>query len=68
MKNYSKERMKYLVEQNPALLAEMQQSGTLGLHLCELQRTANWEYEQLLFSGMDDQVAEQYVLQEYVYV
>lgn len=68
MKNYSKERLKYLVEQNPALLAEMQQSSTLGLHLCELQRTASWEYEQLLFGGMEDQDAEQYVLQEYVYV
>lgn len=68
MKNYSKERLKYLLEQHPALLAEMQQSGTLDSHLCELQRTASWEYEQLLFSGMDDQVAEQYVLQEYIYV
>ena len=64
---YGKLRLKYLQENNPDALAKMEEDGLLDQHLRQSQQRAIWEYEQLLFSGMDEQTAKEYILSEYIY-
>lgn len=66
LNHYGKLRLRYLQKNRPEFLTVMEENGRLSRHLLQAQRFAAWEFERLLFSGMDEKAAEEYVLSEYV--
>ncbi|BCR06813.1 hypothetical protein DESUT3_38820 [Desulfuromonas versatilis] len=59
-------RLTYLQTRKPRLLLSMKRSGVLEKHLLNAQKSAAWEWEQLIFAGMEQEAADQFVLNEYI--
>ncbi|OHB29198.1 MAG: hypothetical protein A2X84_05940 [Desulfuromonadaceae bacterium GWC2_58_13] len=59
-------RLQFLQSCKPELLQEMQHAGALEDHLVSSQRSAEWELDQLIFAGMEEEEAELFILNEYI--
>ncbi len=66
LNRFGKLRLDYLQTRKPQMLRSMEKGGLLVRHLLTSQKNAHWEWEQLVFAGMDEAAAEALVLQEYI--
>ena len=66
LNRFAKLRLDYLETSKPQLLISMKNAGLLEAHLRNSQEYATWELEQLDLAGMDEEVAEHLVLQEFI--
>jgi hypothetical protein len=66
LNRFGQMRLDYLRTCQPALLERIKRNGTLFHHLLSSQRSIEWDLEQLVFSGLEEEAAERYVIQEYI--
>jgi hypothetical protein len=60
-------RLQFLKARKPHLLADIEKHQQLENHLMDLQYQVEMELGQLIFAGLEDDWAEQYVLREFIY-
>lgn len=68
LNRFGKMRLEYLHSTKPAQLDAMRRSGGLEKHLLSLQRSALWDWDQMVSAGLREEQAEQYVLREHILV
>jgi hypothetical protein len=66
LNRFGRMRLDYLRTCQPALLERIESTGTLFKHLLSSQRSIEWDLEQLVFAGLEEEAAERYVIQEHI--
>jgi len=66
LNRFGRMRLAYLTTCRPDLLLRIEREGGLQEHLLGLQRHVEWELEQMMAAGLEEETAESYLLGEFL--
>ncbi|AMV73686.1 hypothetical protein JCM30471_21050 [Desulfuromonas carbonis] len=67
LNRFGRMRLDYLTTCRPDLLLRIEREGRLQEHLLALQRHIDWELEQMMAAGLEEEKAESYLLGEFLH-
>jgi len=65
LNRFGRLQLRYLQDSQPDLLTQIQNNSALVNHFLAARCSMEWEFEQMVFAGVEEDAAERYVIEEF---